>query len=159
MNAHCTHREILLNQTKIRLYIPYSYWFGTKQASIWFQINGKYNLISVWFNAIFLRVHTLMCVSTEPQTECALRDLTPRYIGTLRTRAIAYYLRQHSFCMAMVKFSYWNPYIYVCTSKYNLLLTWKQCISYYLQQHIFWWSTFDIEMLIYMYVHLEITCF
>ena len=56
-NIHqCTQRnlfEILLNQTEIRLYLPYSNWFGTKRTSVCAlnqSENGKYNLISVWFN-------------------------------------------------------------------------------------------------------------
>ena len=40
--AACTQRnlfEILLNQTEIWLYLPFSDWFGTKRTSVWFQIN------------------------------------------------------------------------------------------------------------------------
>ena len=40
----CTQRnlfEILLNQTEIGLYLPFSDWFGTKRKSVWFQINRK----------------------------------------------------------------------------------------------------------------------
>jgi len=33
--------EILLNQTEIRLYLPFFDWFGTKRTSVWFHINQK----------------------------------------------------------------------------------------------------------------------
>ena len=32
--------EILLNQPEIRLYLPFSGWFGTKRPSVWFQFNN-----------------------------------------------------------------------------------------------------------------------
>ena len=46
------HREILLNQTEIRLYFPFSDWFGKSNGQWPFSVpnqseNGKYNLISV----------------------------------------------------------------------------------------------------------------
>jgi len=40
--------EILLNQTEIRLYSPFSDWFGTKRISVWFQINRKI-VNTIWF--------------------------------------------------------------------------------------------------------------
>ena len=46
---------ILLNQTEIRLCLPFSDWFKTKRTFVWFQINRKIiytNLISVKFNKI-----------------------------------------------------------------------------------------------------------
>ena len=47
--------EILLNQTKIRLYLPYSDWFRIKRTvSVWFQINLKM-VNSVWFNNVSKR--------------------------------------------------------------------------------------------------------
>jgi len=36
-----THREILSNQTEIKLYIPFSDWFENKWTSVWFKINRK----------------------------------------------------------------------------------------------------------------------
>ena len=62
--------EILLNQTEIRLYLLFSDWFGTaKQHPNSISLvpnhseNGKYNLISVWFNKICLCVlsHSTNC--------------------------------------------------------------------------------------------------
>ena len=53
--------ETLLNQTEIRLYLPFSDWFWTKRTVFPNQNpipiqnqseNGKYNLIWVWFNKI-----------------------------------------------------------------------------------------------------------
>ena len=40
--------EILLNQTEIKLYIPFSDWFGTKRTSVWFQIIRKI-VYTIWF--------------------------------------------------------------------------------------------------------------
>ena len=52
---YVTHRELyqfmcsLLNQTQIRMYIPLSDWFGTKQTvSVWFQIN-RIMVNRIWF--------------------------------------------------------------------------------------------------------------
>ena len=63
-----THRnlfEILLNQTEVRLHLPFSDWFGAANGRVRLIPNqseiGKYNLISVWFNKIskiFLCVYT-----------------------------------------------------------------------------------------------------
>ena len=63
-----THREnlfkILLNQTAIRLYLPFSdrFWNQTDFCLVPNQLeNGKYNLISVWFSnisKIFLCVYS-----------------------------------------------------------------------------------------------------
>ena len=57
--------EILSNQPEIRLYIPFSDWFGTADGQQCpFAVsnqseNGKYNLISGWFNKIWKR---FLCV-------------------------------------------------------------------------------------------------
>ena len=43
-DAECTQRNlfgILLNQTKIRLYLLFFDWFGNKRTSVWFQINRR----------------------------------------------------------------------------------------------------------------------
>ena len=40
-NCWCTNGEIFSNKTKIRLYLPFSDSFWTKQTSVWFQINRK----------------------------------------------------------------------------------------------------------------------
>ena len=48
--------EILLSQTEIRLYLPFSDWFGTKWTSVWFQINRKMvNTIWFWFDLLRFR--------------------------------------------------------------------------------------------------------
>ena len=49
--------EVLSSQTVIILYIPFSDWFGTANGHCPLGApnqseNGKYNLISVWFNKI-----------------------------------------------------------------------------------------------------------
>ena len=44
INSWCTQKklfEILLNQTEIRLYLPFFNCFGIKRTSVWFQINRK----------------------------------------------------------------------------------------------------------------------
>ena len=42
---------ILLNQPEIRLYLPFSDWFGSKWTSVWIQINRKMvNTIWFWFD-------------------------------------------------------------------------------------------------------------
>ena len=57
--------EILLNQSEIWLYLPYSDWFGTASGRCPCAVpnqsdNGKYNLISVWFIKIS---KVFLCVS------------------------------------------------------------------------------------------------
>ena len=50
-----THREILFNQTEIRLYLPFSDWFGTKRTvSVWFQIDREM-LNTIWFRFDLIR--------------------------------------------------------------------------------------------------------
>ena len=46
--------EILWNQTEIRLYLPFSEWFGIKRTSVWFQMNRKM-VNTIWFRFDFLR--------------------------------------------------------------------------------------------------------
>ena len=46
---------IFLNQPKIRLYLRISDWFGTKQTSIWFQINQKM-VNTIWFRIDLIRL-------------------------------------------------------------------------------------------------------
>ena len=48
------HREILLNQTKIRLYLPFSDWFGSKRKYVWIQINWKM-VNTIWFRLDLMR--------------------------------------------------------------------------------------------------------
>ena len=52
------HREILLNQTNIRLYIPFSDWFGTKETSVRSHINRK-TVNTIWFRFDLIR---FLCV-------------------------------------------------------------------------------------------------
>ena len=40
--------ETLLNQPDIRLHLPFSDWFGSKQMSLWIQINRKM-VNTIWF--------------------------------------------------------------------------------------------------------------
>ena len=77
-----THREIffeiLSNQPEIRLYLPFSDWFGTANGQCPFavpnqSVHGKYNLISGWFDKIskrFLCVYDLACKAAD---FCVLR--------------------------------------------------------------------------------------
>ena len=59
-----THREILLNQTEIRLYLSFSNWFGTKRTSVWFQINQKMvNTIWFRFDLIIFRKDFSVCIA------------------------------------------------------------------------------------------------
>ena len=46
--------EIWLNQPKIRLYLPFSGWFGTKRPFVWLQINRKMVNI-IWFRIDLIR--------------------------------------------------------------------------------------------------------
>ena len=68
------HREILLNQPEIRLYLPFPDWFETQtDVSICVRNqseNGKYNLNSGWLKKISKRFH---CVHDAIQwNSCAL---------------------------------------------------------------------------------------
>ena len=46
--------EIILNQTKIRLYLSFSNLFGTKFTSVWFQISRK-KVNTIWFRFDLIR--------------------------------------------------------------------------------------------------------
>ena len=57
--------EILLNQTEIRLYLPFSDWFGTENGRCPLavpnqSVHGKYNPLSGWFNKISKKI---LCAS------------------------------------------------------------------------------------------------
>jgi len=53
-NLSATHRDILLNQSEIRLYLPFPDWFGYKGKSVWFQINQKM-VNTIWFRVDLIR--------------------------------------------------------------------------------------------------------
>ena len=54
--------KILLNQTEIRLYLPFSEWFGTKRTAVWFQLNRKMvNTIWFQFDLIRFRKNVSLC--------------------------------------------------------------------------------------------------
>ena len=79
-NAHTQRNvfEILLNQPEIRLYLLFSKWIIE---------NGKYNLISVWFDKIYLCV---LCIplwkNKSDQTYSCPRDWRPSASwGTLKS--------------------------------------------------------------------------
>ena len=74
--------KVLLNQPEIRLYLPYSDWFGTQTYAVRLDPNqsenGKYNLISGWFNKTleqFLYVHTLKNFPSKNLTNLSLQSL------------------------------------------------------------------------------------
>ena len=46
--------KIILNQPEIRLYLPFSDWFGTKQTSVCLQINRKM-VNTIWFQIDLIR--------------------------------------------------------------------------------------------------------
>ena len=98
--------EILLNQTEIRLYLPLSDWLGTKRNIRIFHSpidlepngrpfavtnqseNGKYKLISVWFDEIPKKkftapVGTLM---RGPKNKCEFEFMT-RVMGVMAVQA------------------------------------------------------------------------
>ena len=59
---------IVLNQTEIRLYLPFSDWFGTKRTSVWFQINRKMvNTVWFWFDLIKCRKDFSVCIGRKYQ--------------------------------------------------------------------------------------------
>ena len=59
IQVECMQRnifEILLNQTELRLHLPFSDWLGTKRTvsicCAYQSENGRCHIISVWFNRI-----------------------------------------------------------------------------------------------------------
>ena len=54
MTALPTHREIIINQPEIRLYLPFSGWFVSKRTSVWIQINRKM-VTTIWFRVDLIR--------------------------------------------------------------------------------------------------------
>ena len=46
--------DTLFNQIEIKLYLPFSNWFGTKWTSVWFQINRKI-VNTIWFRFDLIR--------------------------------------------------------------------------------------------------------
>ena len=54
--------QILSNQPEIRLYLPFSGWFGTKRTSVWFQINRKM-VNTTWFQVDLIRFRKDFSVS------------------------------------------------------------------------------------------------
>ena len=81
--------EILLNQTEIGLYLPFSNWFVTANGQCPFAVPNqslkmvKYNLISVWFNKIWNR---FLCVWTGGQFRA--KKLSSKYFSGTGTYII-----------------------------------------------------------------------
>ena len=62
--------QVLLNQTEIRLYLPFSDWFGAKRTSVRIQINRKM-VNTIWFQVNLLNFKKIsLCVPTH---ECLTR--------------------------------------------------------------------------------------
>ena len=62
--------EILSNQPEIRLYLPFSVWFGTKRTvSVWFQINRKI-VNTIWFRVDLIKFRRDFCrvYTIQPNT-------------------------------------------------------------------------------------------
>ena len=57
--------EILLNQPEIRLYLPFSCWFGSKRTSVWFQINRNSMVNTIWFRVDFEKISLCQNLSTN----------------------------------------------------------------------------------------------
>ena len=73
--------EILLGHTDIRLYLPFSDWFGTVNGQCPFAVphqseNGKYNLISVWINKISENFLCVCCSAVENASSVQFNRIT-----------------------------------------------------------------------------------
>ena len=69
--------EILLNQTQIRLTLPFYGWFVIKRTSVWFQINREM-VNTIWFQFDFIRFWKDFSVCTglcDPGTKETARAL------------------------------------------------------------------------------------
>ena len=69
-----THTKILLNQTEIRWYLPFSGWFGTKRPSVWCLIIRKM-VNTIWFQFDIIRFRKDISV-------CWAKDWKQRQIST-----------------------------------------------------------------------------
>ena len=69
-----THREILLNQTDIRLYLPFSDWFESKRTSVWIQMNRKM-VNTIWFRVDLIRFRKDFSVCSHWR----IHDLSPSW--------------------------------------------------------------------------------
>ena len=66
--------EILLNQSEIRLYLPFSDWFRSKQTSAWFQISRKM-VNTIWFRFDLIRFKKYFSVCNYPETSVIISQL------------------------------------------------------------------------------------
>ena len=68
--------EILLNRPEIRLYFPFSDWFGTKRRSVWFHHSivpiFMYRLFISDFYLLFLLYYIFLSQNTEDQMSGAM---------------------------------------------------------------------------------------
>ena len=56
--------EILINQPEIRLYLPFSGWFGSKRTSVWIQIIQRM-VNTIWFRVDLSRFRKYFSVCTH----------------------------------------------------------------------------------------------
>ena len=56
--------EILLKETEIRLYLPFSDWFGTERMLVWFHINLKV-VNKIWFRFDLIRPRKYFSVCSK----------------------------------------------------------------------------------------------
>ena len=82
----CTQRnifQILLNQTEIRLYLPFSDWYGTKRTSVWFQINLKM-VNTIWFKVDFEKIFLWVAMSwSRKRLSTTLQSTLPWHLNKL----------------------------------------------------------------------------
>ena len=83
MHTQRNFSEILLNQPKIRLYLPFSDRFWTKRTSVWFQINRSMVNTITYLRWRWLSEHAHSLVR---EREKLLMSLWGSFVGAIRRR-------------------------------------------------------------------------
>ena len=70
--------EILLNQPEIRLYLPFSGWFGSNRTSVWIQINRKM-VYTICFRFDYFSFHFIYLYFHSEYISCFIPSEKPLF--------------------------------------------------------------------------------
>ena len=109
--------EFLLNHSEIRLYSPFSDWFGTTQTLVWFQIYRKM-VNRIWFRVDLIRFGNDFPVCTLPAL-CMFAVLIIYLVSIyLSTHTQQYINTSHLLCTYRCVLCNGNGCIYICLYMY-----------------------------------------
>ena len=126
----------LIKSNQIRLYLPFSDWFGTKRPFVWFQITRKMvNTIWILFDYIWFRKDFSVC-------KWNIRSIPRRFILIFTRLFNVSFQRVFSTCLSNVSFQRVFP---TCLFNVSFQLVFSTCLFNVSFQRVFSTCLFDVS--------------